>query len=67
MSADCTELKEWRDGRKQALGHVAEYQTVLRFENQPLPDTPENVLKSYCSAMRILGERSIPGVPADAP
>jgi hypothetical protein len=45
---------------------VFSYQTVLRFENQPLPDTPENVLKSYCSGMRILGERSMPGVPADA-
>jgi len=66
MSADCAELKEWRDGRKQALGHVAEYQTVLSFENQTLPDTPENVLKSYCSGMRMLGERSMPGVPLDA-
>lgn len=66
MSADCAELKEWRDGRKQALDHAAEYQTVLRFENEPLPDTAENVLKSYCSGMRTLGERSMPGVPADA-
>src|SRR5204863_9203655 len=48
------------------LGHVAEYQTVVSFENQTLPDTPENVLKSYCSGMRMLGERSMPGVPLDA-
>jgi hypothetical protein len=45
MSADCAELKEWREGRKQALDHAAEYQTVLRFENEPLPDTAENVLE----------------------
>jgi hypothetical protein len=66
MSADCTELKDWRNGKRSDLAHVAEYQTVLRFENQALPDTAQNVLKGYCNGMRMLGERSMPGISADA-
>jgi hypothetical protein len=66
MSADCVELKDWRNGKREALDHFAEYQTVLRLENQPLPDTPQNVLNSYCNAMRMLGERSMPGTAPSA-
>jgi hypothetical protein len=65
VSADCRELKEWRKGKKETLNHVAEYQTVRRFENLALPDTPQNVVKSYCDGMRMLGERSMPGIGPD--
>src|SRR5262249_20225237 len=33
LSANCKELKEWREGKRPALTHMAEYQTVLAFEH----------------------------------
>jgi hypothetical protein len=57
MSADCTDLERWRSGKSKSLDHWAEYQTAIRLEREPLPDTPEKVLGTYCSKMRMLGSR----------
>src|SRR5947208_2875445 len=55
ISADCTDLGKWRSGNSKSLDRWAEYQTAMRLEHAPLPDTPENVLRKYCSTMRMLG------------
>src|SRR6266702_4643827 len=35
MSADCAELKAWRNGKRHDLNHFAEYQTAIAMENAP--------------------------------
>ena len=55
LSADCRELREWRNGKRPELAHMAEYQTVLSLQNNPLPDTPETVLKKLCDEMHEMG------------
>src|SRR2546430_2735326 len=29
ISADCTELKDWRNGKRHDLDHMAQYQTII--------------------------------------
>jgi hypothetical protein len=66
LSAVCAEVKDWRNGKRKTLEHVAEYQTLLRLEHAPLPDIPQNVLRAYCDGMRVLSNRSTVGMPQDA-
>lgn len=66
LSADCGELRDWRDGKRSALDHMAQYQTVRSLEDRPLADTPEKVVKGYCDEMRALGQQSTPGMTPDA-
>jgi len=58
LSADCRDLREWRNGKRPALERRAEYQTVLAFANGPLPDAPENVLKRLCGQMQDMGTQA---------
>jgi hypothetical protein len=51
ISADCSELREWRNGKRPDLDHMAQYQTIIELENQPLPDTPEKMTKNFCANM----------------
>jgi hypothetical protein len=51
ISADCSELRDWRYGKRPDLDHVAQYQTIIELENQPLPDTPEKMTKNFCANM----------------
>jgi hypothetical protein len=57
ISADCAELKDWRNGERPDLDHMAQYQTILELENEPLPDTPEKMIKNYCANMHGLAGR----------
>src|SRR5262245_20190710 len=54
LSADCRELKEWRDGKRPTLTHMAEYQTVLAFEHARPPDDPEKIIKAFCDQMNTM-------------
>ena len=45
ISADCAELREWRAGKRVGLDHMAQYQTVLGLENDPLPTPPSEAMK----------------------
>ena len=65
LSADCRELRDWRNGKRPELAHMAEYQTVLALQNNPLPDTPETVLKKLCDEMREMGGSAPTGVTTD--
>jgi hypothetical protein len=58
LTADCKELKEWRNGKRPALEHMAEYQTILALENTRLPDEPEKVIKTYCDQMNALANQA---------
>ena len=51
ISADCSELRDWRNGKRPDLDHMAQYQTIIELENQPLPDTPEKMTKNFCANM----------------
>ena len=65
MSADCAELKDWRQGKRQDLDHIAQYQTIMMFESGPLPETPEKMVQNYCDNMNALGDRAMPGTARD--
>lgn len=51
ISAECTEVKDWRNGKRPDLDHMAQYQTIIGLENEPLPDAPEKMIKNYCTNM----------------
>ena len=59
ISAECAELREWRSGKRPDLDHMAQYQTIIELENQPLPDTPEKIAKNFCANMHALAMRSM--------
>ena len=65
MSADCAELKDWRQGKRQDLDHFVQYQTIMMFESGPLPETPEKMVQNYCDNMNALGDRAMPGTARD--
>jgi len=58
LSANCKELKEWREGKRPALTHMAEYQTVLAFEHARPPDEPEKIIKAFCDQMNTMADES---------
>jgi hypothetical protein len=58
VSADCSELRDWRNGKRPDLDHMAQYQTIIELENQPLPDTPEKMAKNFCANMDATALRS---------
>ena len=65
MSADCAELKDWRQGKRPDLDHMAQYQTIMVFENGPLPEIPEKMIQNYCDNMNALGDQAMPGTGRD--
>jgi hypothetical protein len=65
VSADCAELRDWRNGRRQDVQHMAEYQSVIAFESQPLPETPEKMVQNYCANVDGLGDQTMPGTTRD--
>jgi hypothetical protein len=62
MSAACAELRAWRLDRTKDLDHWAEYQTAIRLEGAPLPDTPDKVVRRYCAQMRAAANQSVPAI-----
>jgi hypothetical protein len=66
ISADCGELRDWRNGKRQDLDHMAQYQTIIELENEPLPSTPEQMIKNYCANMNTLGSQSTGATAQDA-
>jgi hypothetical protein len=62
LSADCNEVKDWRDGKRTTLEHIAQYETPVRTEHASLPDIPQNLVRTYCDAMRRIEPAAI-GMP----
>jgi hypothetical protein len=65
MSADCAELRDWRNGKRQDLDHMAQYQSMAALENEQLPDAPGKMAQNYCANMNALGDQQMPGTPRD--
>ena len=66
ISADCAELRDWRNGKRQDLDHMAQYQTIIELENEPLPNTPEQMIKNYCTNMNTYGNQTTGAAAQDA-
>jgi hypothetical protein len=62
ISADCDELREWRAGKRPGLDHMAQYQTLLGLENDPLPTAPSEAIKNACNRLRAQGEQQVEGM-----
>ena len=65
MSADCTQLADWRTGKRRLLDNFAQYQTLIPWENGPLPKAPEAVIKDACNQMRTQGEQLVTDMAPD--
>ena len=61
LSADCSELKDWRNGKRLVLDHLAQYQTVIALQDSDLPDPPQVLVDRYCNDMLAASEQSMPG------
>lgn len=61
LSANCSELKDWRNGKRLVLDHLAQYQTVLALQNGDLPGSPQELVDRYCNDMLAATEQSMPG------
>ncbi len=66
LSADCAELKDWRNGKRLVLDHMAQFQSVLALEDGALPETPEKMIQNYCANVTALGDQAMPGTAPDA-
>jgi hypothetical protein len=61
LSADCNEVKDWRNGKRTALEHIAQYETPVRTEHASLSDVAQNLVKAYWDLMRGI-ERAAAGM-----
>jgi len=59
MSVECAELRDWRNGKRPDIDHMAQYQTIAELENRPLPDTPAKMVENLCINMDALARRSM--------
>jgi hypothetical protein len=65
MSVDCTELADWRAGTRKLLDHIAQYQTLIAWQDGPLPGTPEATIKEACDQMRAQGDKLVTDMEPD--
>lgn len=52
FSADCAQLADWRTGKRELLDNIAQYQTLIAWENGPLPAAAETTIKQVCGQLR---------------
>ena len=45
FSADCAQLADWRTGKRELLDNIAQYQTLIAWENGPLPAAAVTTIK----------------------
>jgi len=65
ISADCTQLADWRTGKRPLLDNMAQYQTLVAWENGPLPAAPEATIKEACNHMHAQGEQLVANMTPD--
>jgi hypothetical protein len=56
MSAECTQLSDWRTGRRRLLANYMQFQTLRAWEYS-MPAPPAEVVKATCNQLRAQGER----------
>lgn len=64
VSANCGELTAWRTGRRQLLDHMAQYQTLIAWEDG-LPAAPETTVKEVCQQMHAQGDKLVADMTPD--
>lgn len=65
MSADCTQLSDWRAGRRQLLDNMSQFQTLVSLEQSDLPVTPAEAIAKACEDMRAQGEKMVADMTPD--
>ena len=53
-TADCTELNDWRQGRRAALDNIAQYQITK------IQAVPPRAIQPLCASMRAQGDKVVP-------
>jgi hypothetical protein len=66
LSADCSQLADWRAGKRQSLDNLAQYQTLRGLENARLPTSPEATIEQTCTQMRAGADQLLADLTADA-
>jgi hypothetical protein len=66
LSADCTELAEWRSGKRQLLDNLAQHQTMATWEDVVLAVSPQTIIKQTCAEMRSRGGELVSSTAAQA-
>jgi hypothetical protein len=64
-SADCSQLDDWRRGARPLLDNLAQYQTLMAWENGPLPALPDVTIKEACDHMRAQGDQLVNDMTPD--
>jgi hypothetical protein len=62
LSADCSQLADWRVRKRQLVDNLAQYQTLASWENAQLPPA---TIGETCTQMRTRGEQLVADMTAD--
>jgi hypothetical protein len=65
ISADCTQLSDWRGGKRKLLDNLAQYQSLVSTEGSDLSTTAAEVVKTACAEMRAQGEKLVSDIEPD--
>jgi hypothetical protein len=66
LSADCTELAEWRSGKRELLDNLAQHQTMTTWEDVLLVVSPQTIIKQTCAEMRSRGGELVSSTTSQA-
>jgi hypothetical protein len=66
LSADCSELAEWRSGRRQLLDNLAQHQIMTTWEDVLLAVSPQTIIKQTCAEMRSRGGELVSSTTSNA-
>jgi hypothetical protein len=65
VSADCTQLDDWRAGNRKFLDNLAQYQTRIALENSDYSTNGAETIRTVCNETRREGEKMIAGIEPD--
>jgi len=65
ISADCTQLNDWRAGKRKLLDNLAQYQALVATESSDQSAQAADVIKQACAEMRAQGEKMVTDMEPD--
>jgi hypothetical protein len=65
ISAECGQLRDWREGRRLFLHDFAQHHTMRAWENAPLPAPPAAVIEQTCATLRSRGGEIVSTIGPD--
>jgi hypothetical protein len=65
ISADCTQLNDWRTGKRKLLDNLAQYQALVATESSDQSANAADVIKTACAEMRTQGEKIVSDMEPD--